>query len=229
MAAWQQFCSQHGIALVEDCAQAHLATLGGKVAGSFGHVGTWSFYPTKNLGAPGDAGAIITDDLKVAERAGRLRNYGQSVRYHHLELGMNSRLDELQAAILRERLKWLKGFTARRREIARSYLEAMHNPLVRLLAQPTESLAHVYHLFVVTSSERQALQAHLHKREIQSLIHYPIPVHHQEPCRDMRRDPAGLRTSERHGASCLSLPAHPQMSDSEVRAVIDAVNAFQND
>ncbi len=227
--AWQQFCAQHGIALVEDCAQAHLATLGGKVAGSSGRVGTWSFYPTKNLGAPGDAGAITTDDPKVAERAGRLRNYGQSVRYRHLELGMNSRLDELQAAILRERATWLTGFTGRRREIALSYREAMNNPLVRLLAQPVESSAHVYHLFVVTCSERQALQAHLHKMGIQSLIHYPIPVHHQDPCRDIKRDPAGLQTSECHAASCLSLPAHPQMSDADVRAVIDAVNAFRND
>jgi dTDP-4-amino-4,6-dideoxygalactose transaminase len=229
MPAWQRFCAQHGIALVEDCAQAHLATLGGQVAGSFGRVGTWSFYPTKNLGAPGDAGAITTDDTKVAERARRLRNYGQTVRYHHMELGMNSRLDELQAAILGERLKWLERFTARRREIARSYLEAMHNPLVRLLAQPTESSAHVYHLFVVTCPQRQALQVHLQKREVQSLIHYPIPVHHQEPCHEIRRDPEGLTTSERHAASCLSLPSHPQMSDAAVRAVIDAVNTFQND
>jgi len=105
----------------------------------------------------------------------------------------------------------------------------MNNPLVRLLAGPAESSAHVYHLFVVTCVQRQSLQAHLQKREVQSLIHYPIPVHHQEPCRDIRRDPEGLTTSERHAASCLSLPSHPQMSDADVRAVIDAVNSFQND
>src|SRR2546427_7095346 len=160
MSTWQQFCAQHGIALVEDCAQAHLATLSGKVAGSFGRVGAYSFYPTKNLGAPGDAGALVTDDPHLAERARRLRNYGQRVRYHHQELGMNSRLDELQAAILLERLQWLEGFTARRREIARSYFEAMHNPLVRLLAPPAEWSAHGYYLFVVTCPQRHALQTH---------------------------------------------------------------------
>src|SRR2546426_174012 len=229
MSTWQQFCAQHGIALVEDCAQAHLATLSGKVAGSFGRVGAYSFYPTKNLGAPGDAGALVTDDRALAERASRLRNYGQSVRYHHPELGMNSRLDELQAAILLERLNWLEGFTTRRPAIARSYLEAMRNPQVQLLARPAEASAHVYHLFGVTCPQTQALQAHLQRRDVQSLIHYPIPVHYQEPCRDIRRDPQGLMTSERHAASCLSLPSNPQMSDADVRAVIDAVNTFQND
>lgn len=229
MLAWQQFCAQHGIALVEDCAQAHRATLGRNVAGSFGRVGTWSFYPTKNLGAPGDAGAISTDDPKVAERAARLRNYGQSVRYRHLELGMNSRLDELQAAILRERLRWLTEFTERRREIARAYRDGMSNPLVRLLAPPVEASAHVHHLFVVTCADRQSLQAHLQTRAIQSLIHYPIPVHHQDPCRDLRRDPEGLPVSEQHAATCLSLPIHPQMSNADVGAVINALNAFRND
>ena len=229
MTKWQRFCERHGLVLVEDCAQAHLASLGGKMAGSFGRVGTWSFYPTKNLGAPGDAGAIVTDEPKIAERAARLRNYGQSVRYCHLELGMNSRLDELQAAILRERVKWVPQFTARRQEIARLYREGIKNPLVRLLAPPEESSAHVYHLFVVTCAERQSLQAHLHKSEVQSLIHYPIPVHHQDPCRDLRKDPQGIPVSERHAASCLSLPVHPQMSDADVGRVIDALNAFQND
>jgi len=229
MSAWQQFCARRGVALVEDCAQAHVATLGGKAAGSFGRVGAYSFYPTKNLGAPGDAGALVTDDPVLAERAYRLRNYGQSDRYHHLELGMNSRLDELQAAILRERLRWLEVFTARRQEIARSYLDAICNPQVQVQARPVEASAHVYHLFVVTSPQRQALQTHLEQSNVQSLVHYPIPVHHQEPCRGVKRDPQGLPTSERHAASCLSLPCHPQMSNADVRAVIDAVNAFQSD
>ncbi len=227
--AWRQLCDRHGVALVEDCAQAHLARLDGKTAGTFGRVGTYSFYPTKNLGAPGDAGALITDDHHVAERAARLRNYGQSVRYCHEELGMNSRLDEVQAAILRERLKWLERFTERRREIARSYLDGMTNPAVRLMAPPAERSAHVYHLFVVTCPQREAFQAYLERRGVQSLIHYPIPVHHQAPCRQVKRDPQGLRTSESHAATCLSLPIHPQLSDGDVRAVIDAVNEFRID
>ena len=115
MNAWTDFCAEHGIKLVEDCAQAHLATWQGKVAGSFGAAGAYSFYPTKNLGAPGDAGMLVTNDAPLGQRAGRLRNYGQSVRYHHPELGMNSRLDEIHAAMLAERMKWLQRFTERRR------------------------------------------------------------------------------------------------------------------
>jgi dTDP-4-amino-4,6-dideoxygalactose transaminase len=228
-AAWQSLCVEKGIELVEDCAQAHLATLDGKVAGTFGRLGAYSFYPTKNLGALGDAGAIITNDAGLAKRAARLRNYGQSVRYHHPDLGMNSRLDEIQAAFLSVRLGWLEGFTARRREIARSYFAEMHNPLVSLMAEPVEPAAHVYHLFVVTCPHRDALQAHLESRDIQSLIHYPIPVHHQESCRQIGRDPLGLSVSEQHAASCLSIPCHPQLSDNDVQAVIAAVNAFEVD
>lgn len=228
-AAWQNLCEKQGVELLEDCAQAHLAQLGGKVAGTFGRLGAYSFYPTKNLGAIGDGGAIITNDATLAKRAGTLRNYGQSVRYHHPELGMNSRLDEIQAAMLGVRLKWLAEFTARRREIARSYFDEMHNPLVSLMSEPSEPAAHVYHLFVVTCPHRDALQAHLQARDIQSLIHYPIPVHRQEPFRQIKRDPRGLAVSEQHAASCLSIPCHPQLSDNDVQSVIDAVNAFEVD
>jgi dTDP-4-amino-4,6-dideoxygalactose transaminase len=228
-AAWQRLCAEMGIELLEDCAQAHLARLSGKVAGTFGRLGAYSFYPTKNLGAPGDAGAIITDDPALAARAARLRNYGQSVRYHHPELGLNSRLDEIQAAMLVVRMKRLEEFTQRRRDIASSYFDAMHNPLVSLMAEPADRAAHVYHLFVVTCPHRDALQAHLQSRGIQSLIHYPIPVHRQEPFRDVKRDPQGLAVSEQHAATCLSVPCHPQLSDTDVKAVIDAVNAFEVD
>jgi dTDP-4-amino-4,6-dideoxygalactose transaminase len=227
MDAWMAFAAEHGIALVEDCAQAHLAAWHGKVAGSFGRAGTYSFYPTKNLGAPGDAGMIVTEDGVLARRAACLRNYGQSVRYQHSELGLNSRLDELQAAILAERFKWLTGFTQRRREIAGAYRRGIENPLVQILAEPDEPSAHVYHLFVVNCARREALQAHLQARQIQSLIHYPIAVHQQEPCRNIARDPLGLGQSERHAATCLSLPCHPQLTDSDVAEVISALNSFQ--
>ena len=226
MTAWIDFCARHGIKLVEDSAQAHLATWQGKVAGSFGGAGAYSFYPTKNLGAPGDAGMLVTDDEAVAQRAGRLRNYGQSVRYHHPELGMNSRLDEIHAAILAERMKWLPEFTERRRQIAEAYQAGIRNPLVRQLAIPEESLAHVYHLFVIACEQRDTLQAHLQQHQVQVLIHYPIPIHQQEPCLDIARDPEGLRYSEHHAATCLSLPCHPQMTDNDVNKVISAVNSF---
>jgi dTDP-4-amino-4,6-dideoxygalactose transaminase len=227
MDAWTDFCGKHGIALVEDCAQAHLASWQGKVAGSFGAAGPYSFYPTKNLGAPGDAGMLVTNDEMVVQRATCLRNYGQSVRYHHPVIGMNSRLDEIQAAMLAERMKWLPEFTNKRRQIANSYLAEINNPLVRFLVSPEEPAAHVYHLFVVTCEQRDALQVHLQQHQVQSLIHYPIPVHMQEPCKDVSRDPQGLGYSERHAATCLSLPCHPQMSDNDIAAVILAVNSFR--
>jgi dTDP-4-amino-4,6-dideoxygalactose transaminase len=227
MDAWVEFCKKHGVKLIEDCAQAHLASSKGKVAGSFGAVGAYSFYPTKNLGACGDAGMLVTHSEGLAQRASTLRNYGQSVRYQHPELGLNSRLDEIQAAMLAERLKWLPAFTTRRRHIAAAYRKGIESSRVQQLLQPEENNAHVYHLFVVTCKERDALQAHLQQQEIQALIHYPIPIHHQKPCTGIKRDPLGLSQSESHAASCLSLPCHPQMSDGDIEAVITAVNSFK--
>jgi dTDP-4-amino-4,6-dideoxygalactose transaminase len=229
MDAWTVFCERHGIAFIEDCAQAHLAVWQGKVAGSFGVVGAYSFYPTKNLGAAGDAGMLVTNDEAIAERAGRLRNYGQSVRYYHSELGMNSRLDEIQAAMLVERMKWLPSFTERRREIARAYQTGIKNSLVKLLAWPENPLAHVFHLYVIACEQRDKLQVHLQKNNVQSHIHYPVPIHKQEPCRDIVRDPEGLINSEHHAAICLSLPCHPQMTDLDIATVISAVNTFEGD
>lgn len=227
MDIWTAFCAKHGISLIEDCAQAHLAAWHGKVAGSFGVAGAYSFYPTKNLGALGDAGMLVTTNESIAQRAARLRNYGQSVRYHHSELGMNSRLDEIHAAMLADRMKWLAEFTERRRQIAEAYRTRIQNTLVRRLAAPEESLSHVYHLYVVTCEQRDALQAHLQKHQVQALIHYPIPVHKQVPCLDLVRDPEGLPNSELHAATCLSLPCHPQMSNNDINTVIAAVNSFQ--
>ena len=215
------------IPIIEDCAQAHLATWQSKVAGSFGDAGAYSFYPTKNLGAPGDAGMLITQTASLAERAGRLRNYGQSERYHHPELGMNSRLDEMQAAILAERLKWLHQFTERRRHTANAYRASITNPLVQQLAAPEEPTAHVYHLFVITCQQRDALQSHLQTEGVQALIHYPVPIHEQVPCKMLQRDPQGLKASENHAGDCLSLPCHPQMTEDAISTVIDAVNSFK--
>ena len=229
MSSWIKLCNDHNIALIEDCAQSHLASLDGKTAGSFGIAGAYSFYPTKNLGAIGDGGALVTNDELIAQRAGRIRNYGQSVRYQHPELGMNSRLDEMQAAILIERLKWLDAFTVRRQKIAQAYREKISNPLINQLEAPQGSSSHVYHLYVILCKKRDALQAHLLKHHIQSLIHYPIPIHLQESCGAIGRDPLGLEASENHANTCLSLPCHPQMSDQDVNMVVEAVNAFKGD
>ena len=227
MRAWAEFCAARGLHLVEDCAQAHLARWQGKVAGTYGAFGAYSFYPTKNLGAIGDGGALITGSAELAATAARLRNYGQSERYHHPEVGMNSRLDELQAALLLVKLKWLEEFTERRRQIAERYFSAIDNPAAVSLAPPVARENHVHHLFVLTTGERERLQRHLRAAGVHALIHYPVPVHQQPPCANVPRDPQGLRHSEHHAARCLSIPCHPQMSDAQVEQVIAAVNAFR--
>ncbi|MFN7085990.1 MAG: DegT/DnrJ/EryC1/StrS family aminotransferase [Burkholderiales bacterium] len=227
MARWSQLCKHAGIALFEDCAQSHLACWDGQAAGSFGRFGAYSFYPTKNLGALGDGGALVCGDAELAHRATVLRNYGQSTRYHHPELGLNSRLDELQAALLQVRMEWLERFTARRQQIAAAYRAGFRNPAIRPLAAPAQAQSHVCHLFVITCERRDQLAQHLKGSGIETLVHYPVPVHLQQPCRELRRDPEGLANTERHAAQCLSLPCHPQMSDADVTQVIDAINAFK--
>jgi dTDP-4-amino-4,6-dideoxygalactose transaminase len=226
VAELQRVASTQGIHLVEDCAQAHGASAGGVAAGSFGVFGAWSFYPTKNLGAVGDAGAFSTGSAELADKVRALRNYGQTVRYHHPYLGMNSRLDEIQAAILRVRLPYLDGWTARRRAIATAYGRGIDHAAVRVLPLPAEPERHVHHLFVVVCAQRDRLQQHLNQLGIDALIHYPVPIHHQEPCQAIGRDPLGLLVAESHAANCLSLPCHPAMTDGQVDQVITAVNAF---
>jgi dTDP-4-amino-4,6-dideoxygalactose transaminase len=221
-----ELTDRHGIHLVEDCAQAHGAKFAGKPVGTFGAFAGWSFYPTKNLGAIGDGGALTTEQPEIAEAARRLRNYGQSVRYHHPEIGLNSRLDEIQAAMLRERLKHLQAWTDRRRAIAHRLQVGIQNEWVQALPLPMDAESHVHHLFVVTSPIRDALQAHLAAQGIDSLCHYPIPAHEQEPCRGMRRDPLGLAVAEQHARTCLSIPCHPGLEDGEVEAIVAAVNGF---
>lgn len=229
MDTWLQLCGAARIYLIEDCAQAHLATWRGVVSGGFGAAGAFSFYPTKNLGAPGDAGMLVTRDQGIAQRAQQLRNYGQSVRYHHPKVGLNSRLDEIHAAILAERLKWLPEFTERRQQIASLYQSGIANPLVRQAEPPQEESAHVYHLYVLHCVERDRLIEHLAQCGVQSLIHYPIPAHRQEPCVDLRRDPEGLSASETYAETVLSIPCHPQMTDADVEQVVGAINSYRAD
>jgi dTDP-4-amino-4,6-dideoxygalactose transaminase len=216
----------HNIQLLEDCAQAHGASYHGQPAGSFGAAGTWSFYPTKNLGALGDAGAITTSSKAFADRVRVLRNYGQNELHQHQILGMNSRLDELQAAILRTRLPYLERWTRRRREIAARYCQGIKHSQIRLLPAPDDPSRHVYHLFVIRSAERKALQDHLKAQGVESLIHYPIPAHRQEPCRSLPHDPLGLKHAEQHTQECLSLPCHPNLNDEDVDTVIRVINTF---
>jgi len=215
-----------GIHMIEDCAQAHGARYKGRPVGSFGTFGAWSFYPTKNLGAIGDAGALTTSSAELAAKASALRQYGQTEPHHHQLLGMNSRLDELQAAILRVRLQYLTPWTQRRREIAKLYDANIRNPKVRLLPASVEAEQHVHHQVVITCRQRDALQAHLKAKGIESLIHYPLPAHKQKPCRLLPHDPLGLKHAERHAEECLSLPSHHCLSEEDVERVIQAFNSF---
>lgn len=212
--------------LIEDCAQSHSGSYRGQPVGSFGALGAWSFYPTKNLGAIGDAGALTTSDEELAVRARALRDYGQTARGHHHEAGLNSRLDEIQAAALLTRLPYLPLWTERRRAIARQYQAGICHPQIRVLTKSNEAAEHVYHLFVVTCSHRTVLQAYLRSNGIESLVHYPIPAHQQKACRNIQCDPMGLKHAERHAEECLSIPCHPQMEDDEVKRIIFVLNAF---
>jgi dTDP-4-amino-4,6-dideoxygalactose transaminase len=223
MTLWQAFCEEHNIWLVEDCAQAHLAQYNDQFAGSFGIAGAYSFYPTKNLGAAGDGGMIVTRDPELAAKAAELRNYGQSERYHHPRQGLNSRLDEMQAAILDVRLDWLAEFTQRRQEIANHYHATISNPLVMPLAMPDTTVQHVYHLFVVTCPQRDQLAAHLQKQGIASFIHYPVPVYNQGGFTGQRE---ALPVCDLHAANCLSIPCHPQLTEENLQQVVNAINSF---
>lgn len=227
MERWTDLCHNAGIYLLEDCAQAHLAQWQGHIAGSFGTWGAYSFYPTKNLGAIGDAGILVTQDETIAQQAKVLRNYGQTERYHHPELGLNSRLDELQAALLLARLDCLEAFTLRRQQIAQQYFLGIKNHKIQLLAPPISPENHVYHLFVVRCTERDHLSAYLKDKNIENLYHYPIPIHYQKSIQNIKWDPKGLYCTEQHANQCLSIPCHPYLNDQSIEYVTEALNAFQ--
>lgn len=226
MDEWIDFCGAHQLLLLEDCAQSHLAHSHGRIAGTFGEWGAYSFYPTKNLGAMGDAGALVTNRDEIATDARMLLNYGQSKRYHHPMLGLNSRLDEMQAAILSVRLEMLYRYTERRQEIARIYHEQIRNSEINLLAQPVEDGNHVYHLFVILCRQRDKLAQHMRNHQIESLIHYPIPIHKQPPCSNVVISPAGMINSDINAECCLSLPCNPYLTESQLGQIIEVVNDF---
>lgn len=213
---------RHHLALVEDCCQAHLAMCEGQPVGTLGAAGAFSFYPTKNLGALGDGGASVTRDAALAERIKRLRNGGQTDRYHHVEPGVNSRLDELQAAVLRARLSFLPGWTDRRRRLAAKYREALAGAPVDLL--PVADPGHVFHLLVVRSRRRDALQAHLTARGVETLIHYPIPMPRQPAFASAQ--PADCPAANAACDEIVSLPFYPDLEDESLDAVAAAVRSF---
>ncbi len=223
MVALSALAREQGLLLIEDCAQAHGARLNGQLVGTFGDLAAFSFYPTKNLGAAGDGGAVITDDADLAEKVRRLRNYGQVSRYQFETRGVNSRLDELQAAVLRVKLPHLDHQNSIRRELAQRYdtllADAVITPKVRAGAEP------VYHLYVVRAAERDTLMRRLSDQGVQTLIHYAVPVHLQAAYADLGYRRGDLPVTERICAEILSLPMHAGLHVEQVETVAAAVIA----
>jgi dTDP-4-amino-4,6-dideoxygalactose transaminase len=219
------FARARGLKVIDDAAQAHGAEYRGRPLGALTDASAWSFYPSKNLGAYGDAGAVTTNDPELDRRLRMLRNYGEEQRYYHTIRGFNSRLDEIQAALLRAKLRHLDAWNDRRRAIAARYNERMCHPEIRL---PSEAPwgRHVYHLYVVRTPRRDDLREHLAAHEIGSQIHYPLPVYRQEAYAHLRVPPGDCPHAERAAAEVLSLPIYPELTEEQVDAVVAAVNSF---
>ena len=226
VAAIREIADAHNLLMLEDSAQAHGAARGGKKAGSWGDASGFSFYPGKNLGALGDAGAITTNDSALAETVKALRNYGSHVKYQNLVPGVNSRLDELQAALLSVKLKYLDQQTALRRTVADMYLRGISNDRLVMPVTAEHALAedNVWHVFVVRSDSRADLQKHLQEKGVQTLIHYPIPPHRQQAY--VQFNHLELPITDTIHEQILSLPMSPCMSEQQVTTVIDACNSF---
>jgi len=221
MGAIRRIADRHALAIVEDCCQAHLATENGIPVGTRSHAAAFSFYPTKNLGALGDGGAVITNDESIATRVRRLRNGGQRDRYRHVEAGVNSRLDELQAGVLRARLPLLPGWTARRRQLAAQYRAHLPDSLATIHERDP---GHVYHLFPVRLRARDELSAHLARTGIGTLIHYPVPLSAQQAFAVYEPLPSPVASAA--ASELLSLPLHPRLTDADVARVAQGVKAF---
>ena len=215
----------HGLRLVEDCAQSHGAKFGGTMTGAFGDAGCFSFYPTKNLGAFGDAGAVVTDDEELEGTLRMLRNYGSEKKYYNKLVGVNSRLDELQAALLRTKLSHLKELNAERERIAAAYLSGIQNPAIRLPKQ-RENANHVWHQFVIETEDRDGFQQYLADHDIQTVIHYPIPPHLAECYQYLGCKEGDFPITEHMAKTVLSLPMFNGMREDEVQYVIDMVNKY---
>jgi dTDP-4-amino-4,6-dideoxygalactose transaminase len=216
---------RHSLRVVEDACQAHGAAYGSRKAGTLGEAGCFSFYPSKNLGAYGDGGFVCTDNPEIAERLRLLRNYGQTRRYYHAVKGFNSRLDELQAAILRVKLHYLDDWNSRRRDLARRYDELLQDlPVTR----PQEAAwgRHVFHLYVMRAPERDQLCSFLAERGIQTIIHYPVPVHLQEAYRDLNIPLGALPEAEKAAREIVSLPFYPEIRNDEIDTVAASIREF---
>ncbi|PTP86660.1 aminotransferase [Vibrio splendidus] len=218
-----QVANRHDLLVLEDCAQSHGATLNGKKAGTWGHAAAFSFYPGKNLGALGDGGAIITDDTELKEIVCALRNYGSHEKYKNKYKGVNSRLDEIQAAMLRVKLNYLDREIEKRQKVAGLYLNGLNNPKITL-PKVVNQEGHVWHLFVIKVNERKEFSKHLEKNGIQSLIHYPTAPHKQEAYSEMQENILPI-TEDIH-EKVMSLPISPVIEGVDIEKIIEVINKY---
>lgn len=216
---------KHNLRVVEDCAQSHGARFRGKMTGTFGDIGCFSFYPSKNLGAFGDGGAIVTDDSSIADDVRIFRNYGSEKRYYNKVVGTNSRLDELQAGLLRVRLAHMQELEEEKRKICSRYLAELCHPDI-ILPDTREEATHIWHQFVIRTEQRQELIDYLNRKEIGTIIHYPIPPHLSEAYQYLNVCRGSLPVTEHYAETVLSIPLYNGMTDEEQDFVIDAINAF---
>lgn len=226
MAPIMDIARRHGLRVVEDCAQSHGARFDGQMTGTFGNIGCFSFYPSKNLGAFGDAGAIVTNDPKIAEDVRVFRNYGSEKRYYNRVVGTNSRLDELQAGLLRVRLSHMEELEADKRRICGRYLAGLTHPDI-VLPSIRDRATHIWHQFVVRTERRQELIDYLNDREIGTIIHYPIPPHLSEAYQYLGLGEGSLPITECYARTVLSIPLYNGMTAEEQEYVIEAINSFK--
>jgi dTDP-4-amino-4,6-dideoxygalactose transaminase len=223
--ALRMLCQDSRLALVEDAAQAHGARYKGVRVGSFGELACFSFYPGKNLGACGEAGAITTNSESLAARLRTLRNHGSSIRYYHDEIGHNYRMGGLEGASLNIKLRYLDGWNDRRRAIAAAYRREIKNPKIQLQQSPAWAES-VHHLFVVTTDSRDAFVEFLQRRGIAPAFHYPVPCHLQKAYSHLGYQAGTLPNAEYLAAHCVSLPMYPELTEAQVQEVIRTVNAY---
>lgn len=218
---------KHNLKIIEDAAQAHGAKYKGKKAGSLGDAAGFSFYPGKNLGALGDGGCVTTNNKELADKIRALGNYGSDYKYHHIYKGVNSRLDEIQAAFLRVKLPNLDRWNEDRRATAKKYFEGIKNPLIKLPLKSTNEFEHIYHVFVIRCNKRDELEKYLNDNNIGTLKHYPIPMHEQECYKDLEIKHGELPIAEEISRTVLSIPMYYGMTDEEINYVIETINKFK--
>lgn len=222
----QKICKKNNLFLVEDCAQSHGAYYNGKMTGTFGDVGCFSFYPSKNLGGFGDGGAVLIQDEELDRQFRMYRNYGSEIRYHNKVVGANSRLDELQAGLLRVKLKHLDEFNDERKIITSQYLQKIKNPLLEL-PKVADNVESVWHQFVVRTKHRDKFQKYLLDHDIHTLIHYPIPPHLSEAYAYLKMPVGSLPVTERFASEIISLPLYNGMTQEEIDFVIENINFWR--